>query len=162
MVAERAAPAAAGEADWRTVNRLTLERHVYIREGHDRSTATVVVVPVIDGTPLHDMVDDRSPGLEMRYVAPPSRQWLGAPDYTTEGLTVILDGSCGEAECCGVAARVTMTDDTVVWSEFFARGRPPLPPGLRFEFDPADYEATVEAATTAPERIWTVGNDGDA
>jgi hypothetical protein len=144
----------------RAVNRLTLERHIYIHEvlgpveGREE-----LVVPIIDGTPLHEMVDDRLPGLALSFVAPPSRQWLGAPTYEEGGRAVILDGTCGTAECCGVLARITVTEHTVQWSDFFGPGDPPLPPGMCFEFDRPSYEATVNAVTSSPERIWTVTDD---
>ena len=141
------------------MNRLSLERHVHLREGLDRPTGADEVVPLIDGTPLHEMVGDRSPGLAISFVAPPSRQWLGAPTYEEDGRAVVLDGSCGVAACCGVLAHITMSADTVVWSDFFARGLPPLPPGLHFEFDRVAYEATIDAVATAPERVWIVTDD---
>jgi hypothetical protein len=141
------------------VNSVTLERDIYIYAHKGESKTDEIVVPIIDGTPFYKMVDDRSPGLALSFVAPPSLHWLGAPTYQEMGRAVILDGSCGFAECCGVLARIVVTDDAVRWSDFFARGHLPLPPGLGFEFDRAAYEATVEAVNSSPERICTVTDD---
>jgi hypothetical protein len=102
------------------------------------------------------MVDDRSPGLALWFLAPPSSQWLGALSYQATGRAVTLDGTCGIAECCGVFARSAEADDAVRWSDVFARGHPPLSKGLGFEFDRAGYVATISAVTSSPERIWTV------
>lgn len=102
-----------------------------------------IAVPVVDGVPLFETLGDRYPGVAIDLVAPPSRHWLGEPAYEEEGRTVIVDGTCGVAGCCGVMARIASDGPVVVWSDFFARGRPPLPPGLRFEFDQAEYEASI-------------------
>jgi hypothetical protein len=56
---------------------------------------------------------------------------------------VILDGFCGEPECCGVLARIAIEDRQVVWNDFVAGGRPDIPDGLRFEFERSAYEATL-------------------
>ena len=83
---------------------------------------------------------DRFSGIDTALVAPPPRHLLGSPTYVEDGLTVILDGSCLTAGCCGVMARVTVTDRTVIWSDFFARGDPDIPPDRRFTFDRRQYE----------------------
>ncbi|UDY36081.1 hypothetical protein [Dermatobacter hominis] len=89
-----------------------------------------------------------------RAVAPPSRHLLGTPTYVENGLPVILDGGCLVAGCCGVMARVSINERTVVWSNFFARGRPDIPADLKFTFDRDDYErALAEVATLEPEPI---------
>ena len=119
------------------MNRLSVERR---REGRDE-----VVVPIIDGRPLNEMLDRHASGLSRSLVAPPSRQWLGRPVYEEDGRAVVLDGTCGVAGCCGVFARITLTADTVRWSDFFTPGEPPLPTGLAFEFDRDAYEATLAA-----------------
>lgn len=102
-----------------------------------------LAVPVIDGVPLYQRLEDRYPGVKQELVAPPSRHWLGEPKYEEDGRAVILDGSCGVAGCCGVMAHITLARRFVVWSDFFARGHPPLPDGLHFEFDRTDYEAAI-------------------
>jgi hypothetical protein len=56
---------------------------------------------------------------------------------------VILDGDCGIADCCGVPARIEIVDELVTWADFSARGSPPLPAGLRFTFDRAEYEGAI-------------------
>jgi hypothetical protein len=133
------------------VNRLTVERYV---EGREE-----IVVPIIDGTPLHEMVDHRWSGLAVSLVEPPSRQWLGEPTYEEDGRAVVLDGTCGVAGCCGVFARITMGDDTVRWWDFFTRAEPCLPLDLAFEFKRVAYEATIYAVSEVPLRVRTVGDD---
>jgi hypothetical protein len=142
------------------VNRLTVERHVHIHEGVGRVEGPEeLVVPIIDGTPLHEMVDDRLAGLALTLVAPPSGQWLGTPTYQDDGRAVILDGTCRIAECCGVFARITVTNETVRWSDFVARGEPPLPPGLDFEFERVAYEAAINGVRESPDHVWTLTDD---
>ena len=102
-----------------------------------------IAVPVIDGVPLHELAGDRFFGIETSLVAPPSQHLLGSPTYVEEGLTVLLDGDCLAAGCCGVMARVSLGDRTVRWTDFFARGLPKLPAGMSFEFDRAEYEAAL-------------------
>ena len=152
----------------RLVNRLRLERHVFVlgsemdgpgqearHEVMEKLLREEVVVPIIDGTPLYEMVEDRYVGLGISFVALPSRLWLGTPTYGEAGRAVILDGSCEIAGCCGVFARITLTDDRVIWSDFRARGHPPLPVGLHFEFDRSQYEAAIASVASAPERRWS-------
>jgi hypothetical protein len=130
-------------------------REVKMREVMDGLVREEVVIPIIDGTPLYQMVEGRYVGLGISFVAPPSRQWLGTPTYGEAGRAVILDGSCEIAGCCGVFARITLTDDRVIWSDFRTRGRPPLPAGLHFEFDRSRYEAVIANVASAPERRWS-------
>ena len=52
---------------------------------------------------------------------------------------MVLDGSCGEAECCGVTARTFVSDALVTWFEF-AGADPEVVDGLIFVFDRAAYE----------------------
>ena len=60
-----------------------------------------VAVPVVDGTPLFKALVDRFPGIDIDLVAPPSRHWLGSPEYVEHGRVVVLDGGCGHAGCWG-------------------------------------------------------------
>jgi hypothetical protein len=115
---------------------------------------TDLAVPVIDGVPLFERLGDRYPGLAMSRVVPPSRQWLGSPPYGEDGRAVILDGTCGNAGCCGVLARIEVIEAAVVWHDFLARGRPPLPTGLRFEFDHGEYVAALHSVSNAPRVDW--------
>jgi hypothetical protein len=115
-----------------------------------------LAVPVVDGTPLFTMLEDRYPGVAVRLVAPPSRHWLGDTLYGEEGRAVVLDGECGAAGCCGVLARITLDQRIVVWSDFVARGRPPLPSGLHFEFDRSGYEAALAELMNLEGIDWTI------
>jgi hypothetical protein len=113
-----------------------------------------IAVPVVDGVPLYETFPDRYPGLIVSLVLPPSRQWLDAPTYQEDGRAVILDGGCTIAECCGVMARITLEQDTVVWSDFFARGLPRIRHDLRFEFDRADYDLALAGLAAASRIEW--------
>jgi hypothetical protein len=114
-----------------------------------------LAVPVIDDIPLCERLRERHPGIALDLVVPPSLQWLGAPRYAEDGRAVILDGTCGNAGCCGVMARVDVSPATVVWRDFFARGAPELPGDLRFEFDRAGYEAALATLPDLPSIEWT-------
>ncbi len=122
-----------------------------------------LAVPVIDGSPLFLALGDRYPGIAVDLVAPPSRQWLGDVRYGEGDRAVVLDGICGEAGCCGVFARILLHDGLVVWSDFFARGLPKLPKGLRFEFDRDAYERTIAGVVDLPPMDWQIDltDDGD-
>jgi len=117
------------------VNRLSFRR--------TRDGGVEIAVPVVDRVPLYVTLPERFPGIAMSTVAPPSRHLLGAPVYVEDERTVLLDGWCGVAGCCGVMARITVDRTTVIWSDFFARGLPELPPDLRFAFDRWDYEQAI-------------------
>ena len=104
--------------------------------------------------PLHETLVDRYPGVDIAWVMPPSRLWLGEPIHAEHGGAVLLDDSCGIYECCGVMASITVGPDHVVWSDLFARGRPSLPAGLRFELNRADYEAALDSIAHLPPTQW--------
>ncbi len=103
----------------------------------------VVAVPVIDGRPPYARFEDRYPGVEMSVVHG-TTHLKGTPLYEEGGRTVLLDGRCGVAGCCGVMAMVELSADRTVWQDFFATGRPEIPGGLRFEFDRSEYEAALD------------------
>jgi hypothetical protein len=113
-------------------------------------------VPVIDGTPLFHLFDDRAPGIPAVFLDRDGGQWGGrwggSPRYVSDlrDGEVVLDGTCGYAECCGLFMTVRFIDDTVVWDEFSAQGGPPIPDGLRFEFDREAYEATLAGFRDEP------------
>lgn len=109
---------------------------------------TDVAVPVVDGTRLCDIAGDRFPGVDRRWIAPPSREWLGDAtsvdgDPEADGRAVLLDGDCGIPDCCGVTARIEVDTDQVRWHDLVARGEPGLPAGLSFTFDRAQYEEAL-------------------
>jgi len=151
-------------------NRFSVLRYI--------DTPEDLAVPVIDAVPLCDRLTERYPGLAVSLVTLPSRQWLGAPKYVEQPdrphrsgpgqparaeqrRAVILNGSCGYADCCGVMAMIDVTSTTVVWRDFFARGRPPIPDGLRFEFDRKEYESALAGLDDALPIEWTyeLGSD---
>jgi hypothetical protein len=141
------------------VNRFALQRidHVVDRGGEEPEHWDLCV-PVIDDIPLHRRTRDRAPGTWTSLVAAPSRHWLGSPDTSSvdagEGRAEVLTGTCGDAGCCGVFARIVLEPDTVRWEDFQGNGHPPVPEGLVFEFDRAEYEAAIEglSARPAPDR----------
>jgi hypothetical protein len=116
-----------------------------------------IAVPVIDGVPLFERLPGRYPGLAVRTVTPPSRQWLGAPVYEEDGRAVILDGTCGVAGCCGVMATIEVGPDTVLWHDFYALGGPDLPSDLRFVFVRWKYEKVLASIVRAPRVAWRRG-----
>ena len=120
-----------------------------------------LAVPLIEGVPLFATLGDRYPGVAVDLVAPPSRHWLGSAQYGEAGRAVLLDGLCGAAACCGVLARITLDEHLVVWSDFFARGLPPLPPGLRFEFDRETYERAIAGVVDLQPIDWLIDLAGD-
>lgn len=130
-------------------------------EGHDFYGAVDVAVPVIDGTPLFLGMRDRYPGVAVDLIAPPSRHWLGEVQYGEGNRAVILDGICGAAGCCGVFARISLHEGLVVWSDFFARGLPELPQGLRFEFDRDTYERAIQGVADLQPVDWSIDLDDD-
>ena len=128
------------------MNRIRFDRYAVAGPpGEEFYGGTDLVVPVVDGEPLFVRVGDRWPGLAVEFVAPPSRLWLGEPvaGLAEGGRTVILDGECGHAGCCGVFARVLVGDSNVRWDDFSARGAPALPPDLRFVFERRAYERAL-------------------
>jgi hypothetical protein len=130
------------------MNRFEVRRLDYSVDIGGGTESWDLVVPVIDGVPLADRLTDRAPGTWTSLVAPPSQHWFGHPvsdPYDADdGRAEVLTGACGESGCCGVFARVTVGDTSVVWAEFSARGAPDLPDGLSFEFDRVEYEAALD------------------
>jgi hypothetical protein len=113
-----------------------------------------LAVPVIDGVPLSERLRERAAGTWTALVAAPSRHWLGQPavdlDDDHDGRAEVLTGTCGQAGCCGVFARIVIGDATVRWEDFSALGGPPLPDDLAFEFDRAEYEAAIDRLADLP------------
>ena len=149
-------------------NRFSVLRYI--------DTPEDIAVPVIDAVPLYKRLTERYAGLAVRLVVPPSRQWLGSPQYAQQAdrphrnssgqparaetqRAVILDGTCGYADCCGVMAMIDVTPTTVVWRDFLARGHPPIPDGLRFEFDRKEYESALAGLDAARPLEWTDEHD---
>jgi hypothetical protein len=137
------------------VNRFTLARYTLSEPTDNPLVPTDLAVPVIDGVPLFEIVGDRLPGVAVALLAAPSRQWLGEPSYLAYGRTVVLDGDCGDAECCGVTARIDFNSSTVTWSDFQTHGWPPLPDGLRFTFNRSQYEREIERLLDVEPTPWT-------
>ncbi len=136
----------------RALNRFRLARFGVVLESPDDQSfaSTDLAVPLIDDVPLHAITSNRHPGVPVGLVAPPSRHWLGEPDRSYVGdddhdlqFPVVLDGSCGIPECCGVMARIKISDATVTWSEISGRGRSAIPNGLTFTFERKQYEREI-------------------
>lgn len=124
------------------MNRLTFRR-LAGEYRLDTAFDVDIAMPVVDGRPLHELVGERFYGVDTALVAPPSKHLMGSPAYVSDDRTVILDGGCFEAGCCGVMARVIVDNRTVVWTDFFARGHPDIPTKLKFTFDRQQYESAL-------------------
>ena len=131
------------------MNRFELVRY-RLEADLDEPDSWDLAVPIIDGRPLADRLEDRCQGTFEGLVAWPSKHWLGQPERHAQldGRAEILTGSCGISECCGVFARIVVTPETVTWTDFWARGHPPIPVGLSFTFDRAEYERAIRALET--------------
>lgn len=146
---DEAAEQAAWERRWPAVKPSYRPRNAFTVERW-RWNTTDLAVPVIDSVPLFEILGTDWPGLDARLVLAPSLQWLGSPDYREYGGTVVLDGSCGIAGCCGVIFRISLFADTVVWDQPYCHGEVDIPEDLRFEFDRAEYEAQLRALADVP------------
>lgn len=120
-----------------------------------------IAVPVIDGTPLHEILGGRFEGIETGLVAPPSQHLLGSPSYVEHGQVVLLDGGCWVAGCCGVMADVVVSDDAVRWTNFFAMGEPAIPADLSFEFDRSEYVAALASIESVAIEPFDDGDDAE-
>lgn len=134
-------------------------------------TRTVAIL--INGRDLRDLVREvelpyrtaqgspqyagRYAGLEAGYVLPPSRHFLGEParQYRfvarDDAKTAVLQCICLEPGCWPLVAKIAVTEDEVVWSDFEQPHRGPdsraghwrydaLGP---FAFSRPDYEAEI-------------------
>jgi hypothetical protein len=141
------------------VNRFSLDKYVVDTDLGDGPVSQELAVPVIDGTPLFELVGSewpgRFPGIATSLLARGSGQWRGSPRYSEAGRDVLLDGECGEAGCCGVFALVSIDGDAVRWSDFRARGRPDLPPDLAFEFVRTQYLEAIRALPAIEPKRWS-------
>jgi hypothetical protein len=122
------------------------------------------LVPVVDGTPLPDLVRvaelpwarrDGDVGLAGSYagllddvVRWPSRHYLGEPvlRWFGDGDTVLLGCTCGDWGCWPFTARVTVGPGTVTWSGYRTGHRTWDLGALRDRvFDRGQYEEAVRA-----------------
>lgn len=139
-----------------------------------------IAVPVINGIPLFEQLgDDREPGIDVGLLVPDPGQWLGRPRYAEDredgpriggqasggrgpsGRVVILDGSCGIADCCGVVARIDVGATTVRWHDIIACGGRRLRRDLEFTFDRARYEAALAGLADTAIEVWDPPDDPD-
>jgi hypothetical protein len=91
-------------------------------------------------------------GLPPGWVLPPSRHFLGQPrndDDDLDGKTFLLCCTCGVPECSPLTARVTMTDNTVTWSEF---GNPNRPSWTLDQLGPFTFDRSHEETLSAARR----------
>jgi hypothetical protein len=54
---------------------------------------------------------------------------------------------------------VTVSDSNVSWDDFFARGKPSLPGGLRFVFERRAYEKALTGVASKQPTRWVVPSD---
>ena len=112
---------------------------------------------VVDGRPLRD----RIVGAE-DLVTPLCRTWsadsvataldelLGRSEPPEQRVEILVCGVCGDVDCNGVTARLTLTPSAVAWSDFCwetPAGTTPvegLPP--RMTFERSEYEAAFNGA----------------
>ena len=143
------------------MNQFTVARYRVVPGPHrsDYSGAPDLAVPVIDGTPLFEMLDDRAPGVPFGWLWPPSGHWMGSPTAVEFDRVVVLDGTCGMAECCGVVASIVLGSWTVVWEDFYSPGAPDVPDGLRFEFVRGLYEKQLAGLGSLDAVPWAFSDE---
>ncbi|HZG16466.1 MAG TPA: hypothetical protein VE710_15860 [Candidatus Bathyarchaeia archaeon] len=84
----------------------------------------------------------------------PSRHFLGEPIYELDfynGKSAVLGCECGIVECWPLVAKITLTQDTVTWSDFEQPHRGPESAGGHwdyrtfgpFVFDRKEYESQL-------------------
>jgi hypothetical protein len=139
------------------LNAFAVMRYHVIDDEEPMYGARDLVVPAIDGTLLFEMLGGRWPGIPAGWVLPPSGQWLGSPEQVEYGRSIVLDGSCGIAGCCGVVARISVLSDTVIWDEFHGHGGTDIPEQLQFEFDREGYEEQLRGLPHVPVTEWDAG-----
>ena len=141
--------------------RVAPARSVEFRRGqfkfgpHPDYSPTVLVF--VDGQDLFKLVDSRrsqpgdddaygdrddhgdDPGVHPDIVTPPAKHWLGSPDpaWSEGDWAVVFNCECGDWECGGTLARISVTPTDVVWSDFRGpRG------GEAYAMDPIVFERT--------------------
>ena len=130
------------------VNRFSLTRVHLIGDDVPYGFPTDLAVPVIDGERLSEVCGSL-PGVDVSLVAPPSRHWLGSPEYVESDRAVVLDGDCGEAGCCGTMARISIFREVVRWDDFYLPGdQLGRAKNLKFVFDRREYETAIDAVLT--------------
>jgi len=123
-----------------------------IQFDHQRSDdrGVVNVVPRLEGTPLTELVDR----FETKHGMQPAGNVYGGLNAhrvherfhgTTEPKEAVLGCSCGVDDCWPLLARITVTDDLVVWDEFEQPHRPERDyTGFGpFRFDRSHYDEAV-------------------
>lgn len=138
-----------------TVRRLELR----VREGTlpwDETTPCPTVDLVLDGRDLQGWLAPHLPrehrdtggylghpvGADLRALL--LGRWSGDGDEAFEGRTALLGCTCTVIGCSPLVARITLTDETVTWSEF-SRYRGPhfdYEP-LELQFERSAYEAAI-------------------
>ena len=117
--------------------------------------ATDLAVPIVDGAPLFAILGGRWPGVPFEWLFGAPGRWPGPPLHTAWDRAVVLDGSCGVAECCGLVADITVHAETVVWDNFYCHGSATIPSDLRYEFVRTEYEAALDEARELLPVDWT-------
>lgn len=120
-----------------------------------------VVMPAIEGVSLAELVEEFERRQEFEpsggyggliparfRFGPASVHFAGAAGaYVEDGRVPLLGCSCGEWGCWPLLARITSTDEHVVWSEFRQPHRPDRDYSAfgPFVFDRGDYFDAVDA-----------------
>ncbi|ONI79878.1 hypothetical protein ALI144C_24415 [Actinosynnema sp. ALI-1.44] len=137
-------------------------RFDYLRRG---DSGVPQVVPRVDGAPLTDLIDRFEIGAGMRPAgnvygglaswvfrsAPVEDYFHGLPADATGPRTALLACSCGDVGCWPLLARVTTTDEVVIWDDFqqpHRRARDYTAFGP-FQFDRDRYDVAVRELSAA-------------
>jgi hypothetical protein len=107
------------------------------------------VEPVIDGVSVVDLFKRADGQVLYAGLRSPEaflKHWRGALATAGADRMKILGGLCGDPDCSWATARVEVTRDTVVWSQFRSSHSPQGKPGPRwhdeigpYQFDGAQY-----------------------
>ena len=110
--------------------------------------------PAVDGTPLFEVIGHDWPGVPTYWFDSNPGEWLGSPRHVEYGRSVVLDGSCGVAGCCGVVARISVGPEVVIWDQFYCHGGLDLTDAFRFEFAADQYRSQLAAWDAIPRVEW--------
>jgi hypothetical protein len=94
-------------------------------------------------------------GLWPLVVLPPAAHLLGQPlkELSEEGRPYLLGCVCGHPGCAPLLARITVTHDTIIWSDFRRGNRPEWGQLDRlgpFMFDRRQYERALRTHRSTP------------
>jgi hypothetical protein len=154
-----------GESSWKNTgmpgNEIQFDCHIHA----DRDV--LEVVPRVDGVPLTELIDSFETDAQMQPAGdaygglipqffrfgPMKDHFHGRSTDAMGPKTPVLGCECGEWGCWPLMARITVTDDVVIWDGFeqphrAARDYTGFGP---FRFDRHQYDAALQDLTTALE-----------